>query len=130
MRKDADMSLEELKKLWETDAKRSLYEWSHRIYETPSAMNDPAPFVLYLFEKFKDSVDKKSLGRLDFQNLSNLTDAFDGGHVTLNRWTDFVRSMVGDELLKESRLVSKHDPEVTYHLKNVYRNIFGNGQIK
>ena len=130
MRKDADMSLEVLEKLWETDAKRSFYKWSYRIYETPSAINDPSPFVLYLFEKFRDTIDKNLRGCLDFQNLSNLTYAFDSGHVTLNRWTDSVRSVAGGEAWKETRLARKTDPEAIYHLKNVYKNIFGSGQKK
>jgi hypothetical protein len=133
MRTDENIGDEELKKLWETDAKRALYEWSFRIYETPYVMDDPAPFLFHLFEKFEEAFNKKpffQVGISDLRNLSNMTKAFDSGYVTLMKWTDFVRSMAGGEAWKETHLVTKTDPEVTRHLRSVYTNMLRTGQIK
>ena len=128
MRTDANMGDEELKKLWETDAKRSLYEWSFRIYDTSYVMDDPAPFLFHLVAKFTEAFIKKpfvQIGSSDLLNLLKMTEAFDSGHTTLTQWTDSVRSMAGGEARKETHLVSKTDPEVMHHLRNVWKNRLG-----
>lgn len=122
MRKDQNLSPDELGKLWESDAKRVLLEWSYRIYDTTAAIENPASFVQYLFQKFKDSGGARTVSKIDLNNLSNMTDAYQNGRISLNQWTDSVRSNIGHESRKIIQPIGKTNPEVQRHLLNVLSN--------
>lgn len=95
MRADQHLNPDELQKLWKFDPDRALLEWSYRISETPAIFEDPAPFMHYLIEQYRNNLRggflEKHRDISTLKNLENRTIAYESGRITLSHWLEDAR---------------------------------------
>lgn len=127
MRNDQNLSTEELEKLWAEDADRTLKEWSYRMVEMPSLIENPSPFMQYLVEQYRKNVGvglSKNGNAIKLSNLENSTTAYENGKISISGWLKSARRpSIGsqdDPIWYEPR--SKTDPEADAHRRNVISN--------
>lgn len=127
MRNDQTLSAEKLEKLWATDADRALKEWSYRMVEMPSLIENSSPFMQYLVEQYRQNVGvglSKNGDNIKLSNLENSTFAYENGKTSLNRWLESARRpSIGSQDDPIWRAPSsKTDPEADAHRRNVISN--------